>query len=132
MKSFKELIENFIAEDSPVNSVGGGSIAGIGVGPDGEPGFRRAPLLRRKKRRKKFANYEVFVVNSKDYLNCLTAKNNSDRYSKFIHHEETAKKISEYAENNPGAPIIVEDESTGAMTYLKLGRDNLLSNMYGR
>ena len=28
-------------EDAPVNSAGGGNIAGIGVGPDGEPGIKK-------------------------------------------------------------------------------------------
>jgi len=50
MKTFKQ----FVVEESPVavNNVGGGSIAGTGVGPQGEPGGRKAILnkmLRRKK-----------------------------------------------------------------------------------
>lgn len=28
----------FLKEDAPTNAAGGGAIAGIGVGPDGEPG----------------------------------------------------------------------------------------------
>lgn len=37
MKTFKQFIE----EDGPTNTAGGGAIAGIGVGPQGEPGFRK-------------------------------------------------------------------------------------------
>jgi hypothetical protein len=45
-----------IEEDAPVNAVGGGNIAGIGVGPQGEPGVYNkkkkdlvlAPTLKRK------------------------------------------------------------------------------------
>ena len=29
-----------VTEDAPANSAGGGNIAGIGVGPDGEPGIQ--------------------------------------------------------------------------------------------
>jgi hypothetical protein len=28
-------------EDAPVNAVGGGQIAGVGVGPQGEPGVKK-------------------------------------------------------------------------------------------
>ena len=37
---------NSIKEDAPVNAVGGGQIAGLGVGPQGEPGVH---LPRKKK-----------------------------------------------------------------------------------
>lgn len=43
-------------EDAPVNAVGGGQIAGVGVGPQGEPGIMKKrktasfiSFLRRKK-----------------------------------------------------------------------------------
>jgi hypothetical protein len=32
-------------EDAPVNAVGGGAIAGLGVGPDGEPGIKKKKKL---------------------------------------------------------------------------------------
>ncbi len=42
-------------EDAPVNSVGGGNIAGVGVGPKGEPGRPPMAMLRRKRMKfKKF------------------------------------------------------------------------------
>lgn len=37
-------------EDAPTNNVGGGNIAGVGVGPQGEPGFKKSVILRRKKK----------------------------------------------------------------------------------
>ena len=30
-----------MSEDAPVNAVGGGQIAGVGVGPQGEPGIKK-------------------------------------------------------------------------------------------
>ena len=30
-----------LKEDAPVNAVGGGAVAGLGVGPQGEPGVKR-------------------------------------------------------------------------------------------
>ena len=35
-----------IKEDAPTNSVGGGGVAGIGVGPQGEPGVPKKKKLR--------------------------------------------------------------------------------------
>jgi len=48
-----ELAEsNMIIEDAPVNAAGSGAVAGIGVGPQGEPGVlprkKRTPMFKRK------------------------------------------------------------------------------------
>ena len=40
MKTFKNFKDK-MKEDAPVNSAGGGNIAGIGVGPDGEPCIKK-------------------------------------------------------------------------------------------
>lgn len=37
-------------EDAPANAAGGGAIAGVGVGPDGEPGFTPAQMKKHKKK----------------------------------------------------------------------------------
>jgi len=48
MKKWKEVSPfTGIEEDAPTNAVGGGSVAGLGVGPMGEPGIHR-----RKKKKK--------------------------------------------------------------------------------
>ena len=39
-KTFNPKTQKF-EEDAPTNSAGAGNVAGIGVGPDGEPGIRR-------------------------------------------------------------------------------------------
>ena len=42
MKTWKEVSPfTGIEEDAPTNAVGGGSVAGLGVGPMGEPGVHR-------------------------------------------------------------------------------------------
>ena len=43
---------NSMKEDAPVNAVGGGQIAGVGVGPQGEPGI---------KKKKKVASFISFM-----------------------------------------------------------------------
>ncbi len=52
MKSFQD---HTIQEDAPANSVGGGNIAGIGVGSQGEPGVRKGPMARYKRKNVKGA-----------------------------------------------------------------------------
>lgn len=54
---FLEENESIIAEaakremeEEPTNSVGGGAIAGLGVGPDGEPGVSKKNMKKHKKR----------------------------------------------------------------------------------
>ena len=60
-KNYKEMIDDIInkideerevEEDAPANSAGGGAIAGIGVGPDGEPGITRRSANKYKKKNK--------------------------------------------------------------------------------
>ena len=48
-------------EDAPANAVGGGNIAGVGVGPKGEPGRPPMAMLRRKKLR-----FKQFVKDNQD------------------------------------------------------------------
>src|SRR5210317_112673 len=61
MKNFKELAQDIVnrMEDAPANAAGSGNVAGIGVGPDGEPGVNpkkkkdeRDPLM--------FGKYKTF------------------------------------------------------------------------
>src|SRR5210317_1386955 len=43
-KHYKEMMDEIINkmdEDAPANAAGSGNIAGIGVGPDGEPGVKK-------------------------------------------------------------------------------------------
>jgi hypothetical protein len=45
--------KNFMDEEAPANAAGGGNVAGIGVGDQGEPGrnAKLMPMVRRKKKR---------------------------------------------------------------------------------
>lgn len=50
----KYVQENYdIEEDAPTVNVGGGHIAGVGVGPDGEPGVKRKQQQKYKKANRK-------------------------------------------------------------------------------
>lgn len=60
MKTFNE----FIKEDAPTNSAGGGAIAGIGVGPDGEPGVspKSHEKYKNKNRKKKRIRDTIGII----------------------------------------------------------------------
>jgi len=56
-------------EDAPANAVGGGNIAGIGVGPKGEPGRSPMAMLRRKRIKfKQFISDEIKEQSSETFL----------------------------------------------------------------
>lgn len=122
MKQFKALRE----EGAPVNAVGGGAIAGtVEAGDDPPVGKRNKPKIVRRKR---FAQTEVFVVSSGTYNMCLRPKLRSERFAKHVGIDETGMAIRTYAKENPGKGIMIEDESTGHMTWLRLARNKLGSH----
>lgn len=113
-KKFKD-----VREEAPTNSAGAGVIAGLP--PDQPPVFRR----RKKAKREKFAGCEVFEVDPDTYNRCSRrAKTRYERYSRFVGIEDLGQEIREYGRSNPSKPIIIKNESTGVMTYLKHGRNS--------
>jgi hypothetical protein len=99
----------------PTNNVGGGAIAGLGVGPQGEPGV---------KKRKKFAGSTVFKVPSKSFVMARMLKRKHVRFESYLGDPDVAKEIAEFANANWKEAIIIEDEQTGAMMYLRYGKGN--------
>ena len=60
MKYFRKKLRN---EEAPANSVGGGNIAGLGVGPQGEPGISSPVMKRHKKRNEDDQESKTLEVN---------------------------------------------------------------------
>lgn len=115
-KTYRELRE---MNETPVNNASDGNIAGL---PPDDP-----PVHHRKKkssRRKKFAGCEVFEVDSDRYYKCKRAKTRYERYAKLVGNDEIGEEIRAYGRSNPGKSIIIQDKTTGVMTYLKLGRND--------
>jgi len=54
MKTFKQYLEDvsFSTTSVAANAIGAGNVAGIGYGPDGEPGGRRQIMNKKMIRRK--------------------------------------------------------------------------------
>jgi len=99
-----------IEEDAPVNNIGSGNIKGAGPLPDLPPG---------KRKRKKFAGCEVFELNSDEYHSCLHGRKKFERWSRKLDMSQMEnQEIRSYAHKNPGKGIIVQDATTGIMSYL--------------
>jgi hypothetical protein len=59
------IFEQFFSEDAPTMSVGSGQIAGLGVGPDGEPGLSRSQQRRHTNKNKKSGGKRLRDIISK-------------------------------------------------------------------
>jgi len=108
-----------MSEDAPTNSVGGGAVAGIGVeNPNlpnqAEPGVKR----------KKFAGSTVFKVPTKSFVMAKMLKRKGVRFESYLGDPDIAREVAEFANKNWHEAIILEDEQTGAMVYLRYGKGN--------
>lgn len=102
-------------EEVPTNAVAGGAVAGLGVtNPtlpnQAEPGIRR------------FAGSRVFKVPTKNFVMAKMLKRKFAKFESYLGDPVIAKEISEYANKNWKEGIVLEDEQTGAMVYLRYGR----------
>jgi hypothetical protein len=126
MKSFK----NFLNEDAvsagpaPANSMGAG-IDGLPTKvDDGIAGYDKLMMGGKALRRKPqyFGGKRVFTVNSNAFNKALQGKKKFKHYRSYVQDEETTSEIREYLKANKNAPVIVQDEITGAMVYLNHGK----------
>lgn len=68
---------------------------------------------------RKFANNTVFDVPGDKYHQCVKGKFRYHRYDKYVGNDDVGEAIRQFGRNNPGAGILVRDQDTGAMSYLK-------------
>jgi hypothetical protein len=104
-----------LKEDAPAMSAGSGGVAGIGVPSptlpnQAEPGIKR------------FAGSRVFKVPTKNFVMAKMLKRKYAKFESYLGDPVIAKQISEYASKNWKEGIVLEDEQTGAMVYLRYGR----------
>ena len=121
--SMNSILEAISEDGAPANSAGGGNIAGIGVGPKGEPGVSRAAMIRRRNP-VYFAGNRVFEVDNHTFH-----KNGPPKYSaKEIDENNYGEEVREYARMNPHSAVLVRNETTGEMRFLRYGKK---SQMFG-
>lgn len=105
-------------EDAPANAAGGGHVAGLGIGPAGEPGVR-LPKRRMDEATDTFAGSDVFDVDPGVVFKMRGAKLPWERYSKYVGEEPTGEAIRQHARKQWARNIILRDARTGVMTYLR-------------
>jgi hypothetical protein len=127
-----ESIMNILSEDgvvggAPANAAGGGNVAGIGVNKAGkaanwgEPGAPQRRLIRRKP--VVFAGTRVFEVDNSTFHGHRNVKNPYHRYSKYIDEDNYGEEVREYARENPHAAVLLRNSATGAMRFLRYGKN---------
>tara|TARA_Y100001963_G_scaffold148504_1_gene226514 strand:+ start:16088 stop:17596 length:1509 start_codon:yes stop_codon:yes gene_type:complete len=70
-----------------------------------------------------FAGCQVFKVSSEEYSKCTHPRTKNERWKKKL-NMEMRDEIRTYAHRNPGKPVIVQDETSGMMSYLILKKDD--------
>jgi len=111
-------IKESVDESTPTNAVGGGMSPHFG-GEGPVQGYDPILGKKKKKKRKKFAGAEVFELNSDDYHTCMHGRKRYERWNRKLNMENIDnQEIRDYAHKNPGAPIVIQDKTTGVMAYL--------------
>lgn len=200
----KKVYEDGVGVGAPTNNAGSGGIAGIGVGPQGEPGVSpkvqkkrygksRSPILfpdmmkrtmpnmvkeeqkfyaiatrtrkghlrrvpdtkfdtedrakqygdkyhrgkdgaryyavidhpdSKKKNLKEdtFGGAAVFEVDSHTFHNARLEKRKFKHWKTYLDEDDSLAEIREYAKNNPGKPIILQNMRSKEMMYAKYGK----------
>lgn len=121
MKKFKQLKEQIAM------SVGTGPVAGMPTAspPEETPvpaGVTTRGKMLRRKPHSYFGGKAVFKVSSDAFNKARLGKKKFEHYSSYVGRDELGENIRMYAKENPNDPIILEDEITGAMFYLKYGK----------
>lgn len=117
-----KTMASYVDEDAPANAAGGGNIAGVGIGPQGEPG-RPSQMMPMARRGKKFMGVETFVVTSKVFNQLRDAKRKGKHWRKYLDEDDSFHHIRMEARKNKKGAIIIEDENTGALIFARYGKE---------
>jgi len=116
MKSFKKIVEDLSmsigAGMSTASSTQGNPIAGY------DTIMSKSPIRRKPQR---FGGKAVFSVDSDTYQKALLGKQKFKHYKTYVGRGDIGEEIRQYAMNNRDEPIILQNEMTGEMVFLKYG-----------
>ena len=119
-EKFRKFQAESLNEEAPANQVGSGNIAGT----TGDPPVGKKVMMRR------FANNDVFAVDTQTFNNARLGKKKYLKYEKYVGNDEIGNAIREYGRKYPKKPIILQDEKTGAMTFLRYGRSGMFTESF--
>ena len=87
-----------INEEITVNA-GGGDVAGIGVGPKGEPGYKSS----------KFAGHKVIHVDSDTFVKLRNGKKKNKHWKQYVNMESAeGVAIKQHFRNSPGRKLFMQ------------------------
>jgi hypothetical protein len=69
-----------------------------------------------------FAGNKVFKVPTATFMKARMGKKKYTKWYNYVGEAENAEEIRAYAIKNPKSAVILQDEQTGAMMYLRYGR----------
>ena len=107
-------------EDAPANNVGGGNIAGT----QGDPPRPTKVMMRR------FAQNDVFVVDQQRFNNARMGKKKFVKYEKYVGADDIGNAIRDFGRKYPKKPIILQDEKTGSMIFLRHGKSGMFTEQF--
>ena len=70
----------------------------------------------------KFAGNKVFKVPTQTFMKARMGKKKYTKWHNYVGEADNAEEIRSYALKNPKSAIILQDEQTGSMMYLRYGR----------
>lgn len=103
-----------LKEDAAGNAAGTGAVAGLGVGPKGEPGVKR----KKYESKETFAGSPVFEVDMDTVMKARYGKNRYHRYSRYVGEDERGETIRQHGRSTKD-DIILKDSTTNVMMYLR-------------
>jgi hypothetical protein len=104
-------------EEDVANGTSG--IAGL----DGNPPVSRTFLRR-------FAKNDVFVVDTERFNKARLGKKKYLKYEKYVGKDEVGDAIRTYGRKYPKKPIILQDDKTGSMIFLRYGRSGMFTEQF--
>jgi hypothetical protein len=117
---FNQYLNSEMLNEEIANVVGRGAIAGT----DGNPPVGKTVMMRR------FAGNDVFVVDTKRYNGARLGKRKYLKYETYVGNDEIGNAIREYGRKYPKKPIILQDDKTGSMIFLRYGRSGMFTESF--
>lgn len=69
-----------------------------------------------------FMGHRIFDVPTERYMKSKNGKKKYARYERYVGTDEIGEEIRDYGRNNPGKGIILRDEKSGSMIFLRRPR----------
>ena len=132
MKKFSDFRKEDFGGAVAANNVGQGQIAGVGVGPSGEPPGPRGLLNKSKRmtRRRTPVNearttdihYKIFDCNAQRFYDCRLGRRKYPYFVQYIGNDSFGEEIKQFAVKNPKSGIILRNKSTKELQYIRYPR----------